>query len=113
MQNLEIEALRDLENNIPYDYCRSCDSSDGLYHEWPDEDSWQYRIKMLLEEKDKEIKELEQKEVKYQKEIERLNNVVNRFEKDIFGMYVDIVGCTEDYARKLIEEIKGDGTSGN
>lgn len=69
MQNLEIEALRELENNIPYDYCRSCDSSDGLYHEWIDEDSWQYRIKMLLEEKDKEI--------------ERLNNIINEIEKDL------------------------------
>lgn len=113
MQNLEIEALRELENNIPYDYCRSCDSSDGLYHEWMDEDSWQYRIKILLEEKDKEIKELEQEKVKCQKEIEKLNNVVNRFEKDVFGMYVDIVGCTEDYARKLIEEIKRGDISGN
>lgn len=49
------QALEDLENNIPYDYCRSCDSSDGLYHEYIDDDSWQYKIKMLLEEKDKEI----------------------------------------------------------
>lgn len=113
MQNLEMQAIKELEDHIPYDYCRSCDSPDGLYHEWLDEDSWQYRIKMLLEEKDKEIEELEQKEAKCQKEIEKLNSIVNQFEKDIFGMYVDIVGCTEDYARKLIEEIKGGGTSGN
>lgn len=113
MQNLEIQARSDLENNIPYEYCSSCDSPDGLFHSWIDKDSWQYRIKMLLEEKDKEIEELEQKEAKYQKEIEKLNNIVNQFEKDIFGMYVDIIGCTEDYARKLIEEIKRGDISGN
>lgn len=39
-------------------------------------------------------------------EIERLNNIINRLEKELFGMYVDIAGWNEDYTKKLIEKIE-------
>ncbi len=75
----EKRARQDLENNLPYDYCRSCDSPDGLYHEWIDEDSWQYKIKMLLEEKDKEI----DCQNKLSEKVERLNNIMDELAKDL------------------------------
>ena len=40
------------------------------------------------------------------KEIERLNNIIKRLEKELFGMYVDIAGWDEDYAKKLIKKIE-------
>lgn len=64
----EEKVLTDLENNIPYDYCRSCDSEDGLYHQYIDEDSWQYKVKMLLKEKDIEIERL-RKDIEFFKNI--------------------------------------------
>lgn len=114
MQDSETRARQDLENNIPYDYCRSCDSSDGLYHEYVDEDSWQYKIKMLLEEKDKEI--------------ERLNNNWNKLEKWLEQEYAVVKANSiqepnnpEWYikwnerknALDKLQEIKGDDVGGD
>ena len=50
--------------------------------------------------------ELELELVDKDKEIERLNNIIKRLEKELFGMYVDIAGWDEDYAKKLIKKIE-------
>jgi DNA gyrase/topoisomerase IV subunit A len=47
------------------------------------------------------------------KEIERLNNIINKLEKELFGMYVDIARWNEDYAKKRIEKLKEGGDSEN
>ena len=39
-------------------------------------------------------------------EIERLHSIIKRLEKELFGMYVDIAGWDEDYAKKLIKKIE-------
>ena len=44
--------------------------------------------------------------IELKQEIERLNNIINELEKELFGMYVDIAGWNEDYAKKRIEKIK-------
>lgn len=38
------EVLQNLYHNIPIDYTRSCDSSDGIGHYEEDEESWQYKL---------------------------------------------------------------------
>jgi len=97
-----MQARSDLENNIPYDYCRSCDSPDGLYHEWLDEDSWQYRIKMLLEEKDKEIECLNHK-------LEIANNKLNMIKNNVQILTPDkILEIIETYTGFFGKEIKGE-----
>ena len=38
------EILEELEDNIPIEYIRSCDSPDGLGHYEQDIESWQYKL---------------------------------------------------------------------
>lgn len=97
----EKQALEDLENNIPYDYCRSCDSPDGLYHEYIDEDSWQYKIKMMLEEKNKEIECLNHK-------LEIANNKLNMIKNNVQFLTPDkTLEIVETYTGFFGKEIKG------
>lgn len=49
---------------------------------------------------------IEEETEQYKEEKERLNNIIKRLEKELFGMYVDIAGWDEDYAKKLIKKIE-------
>ena len=54
----EEEILQELNDHLPYDYCRSEGTEDGTYQEWIDEDSWQFQLKLLVENKNEEIERL-------------------------------------------------------
>ena len=66
----EEEILQELNDHLPYDYCRSEGTEDGTYQEWIDEDSWQFQLKLLVENKNKEIERLN-KELEFERQIKK------------------------------------------
>lgn len=62
-------------------------------------------IKILVASR-KEVEKLQNRNKERKQEIERLHSIIKRLEKELFGMYVDIAGWDEDYAKKLIKTIE-------
>ena len=56
---------------------------------------------------------LETEKLHLENEIKKLNNIINELEKELFGMYVDIAGWSEDYAKKRIKELEGESNEKN
>lgn len=110
----EEEILQELNDHLPYDYCRSEGTESNTYQEWIDEDSWQFQLKLLVENKNKEIERLNNK---YNKALELLSDYNLPCEYDegkIPDNYCE-ENCSDDYKKcwnKYIElELKGDSSN--
>ena len=92
-----IYTRRDCYHNTTWDiyslYCPSC-SHEYSYRRGTHHDLFD--------------KEYEEDSVDKDEEIERLNNIIKRFEEDLREVYLTFGEFSEEYTEKKIRELKGD-----
>ena len=93
-----IYTRRDCYHNTTWDiyslYCPSC-SHEYSYRRGTHHDLFD--------------KEYEEDSVDKDEEIERLNNIIKRFEEDLREVYLTFGEFSEEYTEKKIRELKGSG----
>ena len=74
------KLLEELKNNIPEDYVRSYDTSDGVGYYELDEDSWQYQVYHYIENLQSQLKAKEEVEKEF---INYLEDEINKIKEQI------------------------------
>lgn len=66
-----------------------------------------YSRALSFDEVGEQVDIFEKEKIKYEQEIERLNNIIKRFEEDLREMYLTFGEFSEEYTEKKIRELKG------
>ena len=70
------------------------------------------KIIMTKEDYDRNVEQLLLDKCKAELEVERLNNIIKRFEEDLREVYLTFGEFSEEYTEKKIRELKGDDKNG-